>query len=99
MASPVYEKERTALLFIDPYNDFLSEGGKLWARVEAVAKKVGLLENLRTHHLGDAPERVSPFHRAASALAARRLRGLELSDAVPAGLSQEAGVRRRLLGR
>jgi nicotinamidase-related amidase len=47
MATRVYEKERTALLFIDPYNDFLSEGGKLWPRVEEVARKVGLLENLR----------------------------------------------------
>jgi nicotinamidase-related amidase len=23
-----YAKDRTALLFVDPYNDFLSEGGK-----------------------------------------------------------------------
>src|SRR5262249_55196926 len=42
-----YEKQRTALLLIDPYNDFLSEGGKVWPRVEAVATKVGLLDNLR----------------------------------------------------
>jgi len=38
----------TALLFIDPYNDFLSEGGKLWPMVQAVAGEVGLLDNLRT---------------------------------------------------
>ena len=38
---------RTALLFVDPYNDFLSEGGKLWPRVQAVATDVGLLDNLR----------------------------------------------------
>jgi hypothetical protein len=25
-----YEASRTALLLVDPYNDFLSEGGKLW---------------------------------------------------------------------
>jgi nicotinamidase-related amidase len=48
MATHAYEKERTALLLIDPYNDFLSEGGKLWSRIEGVAKKVGLLDNLRT---------------------------------------------------
>jgi nicotinamidase-related amidase len=43
-----YTKERTALLFVDPYNDFLSEGGKLWPLLEAVAREVGLLDNLRT---------------------------------------------------
>ena len=30
MAQVTYEKEITALLVIDPYNDFISEGGKLW---------------------------------------------------------------------
>jgi nicotinamidase-related amidase len=43
-----YPKNQTALLFIDPYNDFLSEGGKLWPMVEGVARSVGLLDNLRT---------------------------------------------------
>ena len=33
-----YEKPRTALLVIDPYNDFISEGGKLWGRLKAVAE-------------------------------------------------------------
>lgn len=42
-----YDPERTALLFVDPYNDFLSEGGKTWPRVEEVAKSVGLHDNLR----------------------------------------------------
>ncbi|MFC5834807.1 isochorismatase family cysteine hydrolase [Nonomuraea insulae] len=39
---------RTAVLLVDPYNDFISEGGKLWPRLEPVAKEVGLLDNLRT---------------------------------------------------
>jgi nicotinamidase-related amidase len=47
MASDGYSKEQTALLIVDPYNDFLSEAGKLWPMVEEVARKVGLLENLR----------------------------------------------------
>jgi nicotinamidase-related amidase len=42
-----YPAERTALLFVDPYNDFLSEGGKVWPRIKGVAEKVGLLDNLR----------------------------------------------------
>jgi nicotinamidase-related amidase len=39
--------KRTALLFVDPYNDFLAEGGKLWPMVADVAKSVGLHDNLR----------------------------------------------------
>jgi len=38
MNKVTYEKESTALLVIDPYNDFVSEGGKLWNRVKAVAE-------------------------------------------------------------
>jgi nicotinamidase-related amidase len=47
MVSSTYPKGRTALLLVDPYNDCLSEGGKLWPMVEGVATEVGLLENLR----------------------------------------------------
>jgi nicotinamidase-related amidase len=32
-----FDHETTALLLIDPYNDFISEGGKLWDRIKAVA--------------------------------------------------------------
>jgi ureidoacrylate peracid hydrolase len=30
--------QATALLVIDPYNDFISEGGKVWNRIKAVAE-------------------------------------------------------------
>ena len=33
-----YQVEFTGLLVIDPYNDFISEGGKIWDRVKAVAE-------------------------------------------------------------
>jgi ureidoacrylate peracid hydrolase len=33
-----YDREITALLVIDPYNDFISEGGKIWDRLRAVAE-------------------------------------------------------------
>jgi nicotinamidase-related amidase len=33
-----FEKETTGLLIIDPYNDFISEGGKLWDRIKSVAE-------------------------------------------------------------
>jgi nicotinamidase-related amidase len=38
MKKVTYENESTALLVIDPYNDFVSEGGKLWNRIKAVAE-------------------------------------------------------------
>ena len=33
-----YDKEITALLVIDPYNDFISAGGKVWDRLKGVAE-------------------------------------------------------------
>src|SRR5882724_12208746 len=48
MIAATYAPERSALLLVDPYNDFLSEGGKFWPRVREVATEVGLLRNLRT---------------------------------------------------
>ena len=38
MANLKYDKEITALLVIDPYNDFISEGGKVWGRLKTVAE-------------------------------------------------------------
>ena len=38
MADLKFEKETTGLLLIDPYNDFISEGGKIWDRIKAVAE-------------------------------------------------------------
>jgi nicotinamidase-related amidase len=38
MTNLPFQKEVTALLVIDPYNDFISEGGKLWERIKPVAE-------------------------------------------------------------
>ena len=38
MANVQFDKQLTALLVIDPYNDFISEGGKVWDRLKAVAE-------------------------------------------------------------
>jgi nicotinamidase-related amidase len=38
MKHPSYDKDITALLVVDPYNDFISEGGKIWPRIKAVAE-------------------------------------------------------------
>ena len=38
MANLRFDKQVTALLVVDPYNDFISEGGKAWGRIKAVAQ-------------------------------------------------------------
>jgi nicotinamidase-related amidase len=47
MRSPSYNRARTGLLIVDPFNDFLCEGGKIWPRIRAVAERVELLSNLK----------------------------------------------------
>lgn len=47
MSNPVYPAKRTGLLLVDPYNDFLSHGGKLFPMLRDVADDVKLLDNLR----------------------------------------------------
>ena len=36
-----------SLLLVDPYNDFLSEGGKLWPLLKEIAEEEHLLDHLR----------------------------------------------------
>jgi ureidoacrylate peracid hydrolase len=38
MTELTYDKQTTALLVVDPYNDFIAEGGKVWPRLRAVAE-------------------------------------------------------------
>lgn len=62
-----YPAGRTALLFIDPYNDFLAEGGKMWPALSKVAQSVDLHANLaRVHSVARAveiPIFILPHHR------------------------------------
>jgi ureidoacrylate peracid hydrolase len=46
MADVTYEKSITGLVVIDPYNDFISEGGKVWDRLKGVAQAVGCVPNM-----------------------------------------------------
>ena len=57
MALGDYAANRTGLLLVDPYNDLLSDGGKLWPRAKAVAEAVDLLTHLRV--LVEAARRIS----------------------------------------
>lgn len=38
MTNPFYDKHITGLLVIDPYNDFISKGGRVWDRLKSVAE-------------------------------------------------------------
>jgi nicotinamidase-related amidase len=46
-ATVEYRPSDTALVLVDPYNDFLSEGGKVWPRVQDAAESVGTIRHLR----------------------------------------------------
>lgn len=48
MTTVAYSPAETGLLLVDPYNDFLSEGGKLNGLAKAVADRVGTLANLQS---------------------------------------------------
>jgi nicotinamidase-related amidase len=42
-----FSADRTGLLLVDTFNDFLSQGGKLWSRIQPAAVEVDLLDHLR----------------------------------------------------
>lgn len=46
MSHVTYEAGTTALVVIDPYNDFISEGGKVWDRLKAVAEANNCVPNM-----------------------------------------------------
>jgi ureidoacrylate peracid hydrolase len=46
MTEVPYEPDITALLMIDPYNDFISEGGKVWDRLKPVAEANNCVPNM-----------------------------------------------------
>jgi nicotinamidase-related amidase len=46
MANLKFDKEVTALLVIDPYNDFISVRGKVWDRLRKVAEANGCVPNM-----------------------------------------------------
>lgn len=44
---PTYEPELTGLIIVDPYNDFLSEGGKLYELASSTLKEYDVVEHMR----------------------------------------------------
>jgi nicotinamidase-related amidase len=63
-----YPVRRTGVLFVDPYNDFLADEGKLWTMVSTVAKAVNLHSNLKqivaAARKSGVPIIYVPHHRA-----------------------------------
>ena len=47
MPASLYQPSSTALLVVDPYNDFMSEGGKLYDITKPQADSVGFYDNMR----------------------------------------------------
>lgn len=42
-----YASNKTALVLVDPFNDFLSEGGKLWPATKETVEGSGMVKNLQ----------------------------------------------------
>ncbi len=47
MTTTTYTADQTALLIVDPYNDFMSEGGKYYERTKETADAAGFYANMR----------------------------------------------------
>jgi hypothetical protein len=47
MANVTYDNDITGLVVIDPYNDFISEGGKVWDRLKGVAEANQCVPHMR----------------------------------------------------
>ena len=48
MTTTTYAADRSALLIVDPYNDFMSQGGKLYEATRETAEAVGFYDHMRT---------------------------------------------------
>jgi len=46
MTTTTYASDRTALLIVDPYNEFMSEGGKFYEATRKTAEAVGFYDNM-----------------------------------------------------
>jgi len=68
MLDDAYAADRTALTVVDPCNNFLSEGGKLYDRIKDTTEAAGMFGNLRrllaTVQSAGIPVFVVPHHRS-----------------------------------
>ena len=99
MTNLKFDKENTALLVIDPYNDFISEGGKIWDRIKAVAEANDCVPHMLQVAERCAKDRSSRFLCDASPVPSRRLRDLAVHCADPESSVVAKDLRIRNLGR
>jgi nicotinamidase-related amidase len=78
MADLKFEKETTGLLLIDPYNDFISEGGKLWDRIKGVAEANDCIPHMLQLLTTARKAGLRVFLCDASSIPSGRLRDLEV---------------------
>jgi hypothetical protein len=67
MTTNTYPADRTALLNVDPYNDFMSDGGELFEATREATEAVGFCDNIRRLVLAIRAARIRviivPHHR------------------------------------
>ena len=85
MNAPTYDNRMTALLVVDPYNDFISEGGKIWPRIKAVAEANNCVPNMLRVLNTARQAKPARLLRHASPLPSRRLRDMDVYRAHPEG--------------
>jgi ureidoacrylate peracid hydrolase len=99
VAEVTYQKDITGLVVIDPYNDFISEGGKVWDRLKGVAEANSCIPHM-VAVLEEAREsRDSSLLRVASSVSCRRLRNVETRCADSEGGAVAQHLRIRYVGR
>jgi nicotinamidase-related amidase len=64
MTTSNYVADRTAILIVDPYNDFMSEGGKLFNAIKETAEASRMFENLRKILPAVLQVFIMPHHRS-----------------------------------
>ena len=99
MTPTSYTADNTGLLLVDSYNDFLSEGGKLWPMVQAIALEENLLDHLRQIVAAARAAKIQlfvvPHHRAEPSDYTK----WKHPEPQPDGRGQTADLRQRDLGR
>jgi nicotinamidase-related amidase len=93
-----FDKEITALLVIDPYNDFISDGGKLWDRLKTVAEANHCVPHMLQVLSAARKAELRVFY-ALSSLPSRRLRDLEIHCTHPESSVVAKDLRKRHVGR
>jgi nicotinamidase-related amidase len=71
MTTTTYAADSTALLIVDPYNDFMSEGGKFYEATKETASSGGLLRHSAQADSSNPSVAYPSHHRASSPLAGR----------------------------